>query len=398
MLTYNGKTLRYGAVGSGVWPSLHVAPPAPLVPPNTIRFTFTDTSFDPSIVLTQTYGTWSNVSPGVWDWYKDARWVNYYDNPFSGKLTSSVIGEGNMVTAYANAGPYNNMEYLFYGCTSLTSATVVNEGEGSYGSERYHMRDMFHGCTSLETVSFYGFDFTYAAHDAFEYLFYGCTSLTHGPNLSHTGGITSVDSMYYGCSGMESVELFDTSGVTNFNNMLCRCSSLTEAPLFNTSKATSIFGMLCYCSSVTELPRFDTSNVVDFQGAFAVTAITSSPVYDTSKALYVDSMYQECHSLEALPSIDLSKVVSAGQFAYHCDSITEVPLYDMPAVTNVWYMFGFCENVESGALALYESLSSHITPTEEHGNHCFDRCGYGTASGYAELEQIPTSWGGLLVT
>lgn len=392
MLTYNGKVLRYGAVGSGMWPSLHVAPPAPLVPSNTIRFTFTDTSFDPSAVLTQTYGTWSNVSPGVWDWYKDANWVNYYDNPFAGKLTPSVIGEDNMVTAYANAGPYNNMEYLFYGCTSLTSATIVNENDGgSYGSERYNLEGVFYNCTALETVSFDGFDFTYVKRNGLDFLFSNCTSLTAGPTMANTGNLTSARNTYRGCLAMESVALFDTSNVTDFANTFAGCSSLTTIPLFDTSSALYLSNFMAGCSSITELPLFDTSNVVSFTSAFGGCAIVESPLFDTSEAQYVDSMYNGCASLVTLPNLDLSKVVSANYFAYWCKSLTSVPHYSMPNVTSVDYMFAFCDNVESGALSLYESLSGQANPPSYH-SACFRDCGKDTVTGAAELALIPNDW------
>ena len=53
-----------------------------------------------------------------------------------------------------------------------------------------------------------------------------------------------------------------------------------------------------------------------------------------------------------------------------------------------------CEKVESGALALYNQMSSQVNPPRRY-SYCFTGCGEDTTTGYAELQQIPQSWGGL---
>jgi hypothetical protein len=54
-------------------------------------------------------------------------------------------------------------------------------------------------------------------------------------------------------------------------------------------------------------------------------------------------------------------------------------------------MFALCRNVEGGALALYTQASSQAVPPELYGG-AFYQCGTNTASGAAELAQIPSDW------
>lgn len=59
------------------------------------------------------------------------------------------------------------------------------------------------------------------------------------------------------------------------------------------------------------------------------------------------------------------------------------------------YTFGQCINVESGALALYQQMSTQATPPSIT-SHCFTNCSSQTVTGAQELAQIPTSWGGTM--
>lgn len=64
-------------------------------------------------------------------------------------------------------------------------------------------------------------------------------------------------------------------------------------------------------------------------------------------------------------------------------------------------MFEDCTSVQSGALSFYQQLSSHSWPayTSSHNVGCvrtFGNCGMNTVSGLAELNQIPSNYGGNL--
>ena len=145
---------------------------------------------------------------------------------------------------------------------------------------------------------------------------------------------------------IEVMDCGDTSGVTSFYIAFQNCDSLTSICLLNTSNATSMRGMFWDCEGLTSLPLFNTHNVIDI------------------------------HDL-----------------CYSCRSLTSIPLFDTTNVTNVNYMFYGCYNVQSGALALYNQMSTQTNPPSSHSN-CFSNCGAATQTGAAELAQIPSSWGG----
>lgn len=143
---------------------------------------------------------------------------------------------------------------------------------------------------------------------------------------------------------IEVMDCGDTSGVTSFYIAFQNCDSLTSICLLNTSNATSMRGMFWDCQGLTSLPLFNTHNVTDI------------------------------HDL-----------------CYGCRSLTSIPLFDTTNATNVNYMFYDCYNIQSGALALYNQMSTQTNPPSSHSN-CFSNCGVATQTGAAELAQIPSDW------
>ena len=136
----------------------------------------------------------------------------------------------------------------------------------------------------------------------------------------------------------------NTTGITHMGDMFYECTSLTTVHLFNTSSVTDMGGMFYWCTSLTSVPLFDTSSVTDMQ-----------------------SMFQNCTSL------------------------TSVPLFNTSSVTDISIMFMNCKNVQSGALALYQQVSTQTNPPSSH-RMAFRNCGSDTTTGAAELAQIPDDW------
>jgi hypothetical protein len=143
----------------------------------------------------------------------------------------------------------------------------------------------------------------------------------------------------------------NTTGVTSMGYCFGYCEKLTSIALFDTRSVTKMCYMLARCSSLTSIPLFDTHNVTDFS--------------------YMCFGYSWSGWLP----------------------ITHVPLFDTSSATDVTYMFGGAKNVESGALALYQQMSTQANPPSNH-SRTFEGCGSNTVTGAAELAQIPTDWGG----
>lgn len=143
----------------------------------------------------------------------------------------------------------------------------------------------------------------------------------------------------------ESPNVWDlTYNNTDWSSLLYNHTELLEVLGANTSDVTNMSYMFARCSALTTVPLFDTSNVTDMSLAF-----------------------------------------------YYCSSLTTVPLFDTSKVTNVDGMLAYCLSVESGALALYNQMSSQTVPPVNH-NMTFRSCGYLTEAGAAEVAQIPNDW------
>lgn len=126
--------------------------------------------------------------------------------------------------------------------------------------------------------------------------------------------------------------------------------------------------------------------------------IESIALFDTSSVVnFTDfcSGHNQGSILSAIPLFNTSSAVSASRMFNGCNSLITIPLFDTSSMTNVTNMFRYCLKVESGALALYNQMSTQATPPSAHGG-AFTSCGSNTTTGAAELAQIPTSWGGTM--
>lgn len=91
-----------------------------------------------------------------------------------------------------------------------------------------------------------------------------------------TSGVTSMQSMFYGCHNLKSLDLssFDTSKVTDMHSMFGVCDNLAEIKFgekFNTANVTDMHRMFGDCHSLTtlDLSRFNTSKVKNMHQMFA---------------------------------------------------------------------------------------------------------------------------------
>ena len=75
--------------------------------------------------------------------------------------------------------------------------------------------------------------------------------------------------MFYVCTSLQSVPLFNTINVTNMVSMFVGCSSLQSVPLFNTSNVTNMAYMFSGCQSLNFIPAFITTAVTSDFTIFA---------------------------------------------------------------------------------------------------------------------------------
>ena len=117
------------------------------------------------------------------------------------------------------------------------------------------------------------------------------------------------NSLFYQYSGNDIADLIsynDTSEVTSMNSMFYGCSNITSVPLLNTSKVTSMGNIFGYCRALTSIPLFDTSNVTGMAG-----------------------MFTNCERLTSIPALDASKVTSFNNTFSGCSALTEIKMTGM---------------------------------------------------------------------
>lgn len=123
---------------------------------------------------------------------------------------------------------------------------------------------------------------------------------------------------------------------------------------------------------------------------------------DLSDARLMVGVFGFCTSLTSTADFTTTSNVTNFQSMFKdCSSLINVPSVNITSATNAIGMFYHCTGVQSGALSFYQQLSSHSWPayTGSHNVGCvrtFENCGMDTVSGLAELNQIPSNYGGNL--
>ena len=197
-----------------------------------------------------------------------------------------------------------------------------------------------------------------------------------------TSGVTSMGSMFRGCSGLTSLDLstFDTSSVTNMSFMFGECSGLTSLDVtnFDTSSVTNMSFMFGECRSLTSLDvsNFDTSSVTDMSYMFYYcSGLTSLDVtnWNTSNVTSMNYMFGDCSSLTSLDvkNFDTSKVTSMDRMFYRCENLTllDVSNFDTSGVTVMGGMFSWCSGLTSLNVSNFDT--SNVTVMNGMFSWCF---------------------------
>lgn len=184
----------------------------------------------------------------------------------------------------------------------------------------------------------------------------------------------------------------NTTRVESFSSCFSNNSSLENLPQFDTSSVTNMSNMFNGASRITTIPLFDTSSVTNMMNMFInATSLVTIPLIDCSSVRNVQNMFSGCSALTELPLLDFSSVTYAYGMCNNCRALRHIPLFNTATWVNVQYAFHQCYNVESGALALYNRMSSQAVPPTNH-IATFYMTGIDTDTGRAELEQIPSDW------
>lgn len=192
---------------------------------------------------------------------------------------------------------------------------------------------------NYKNISFYSLGEIYAPINS-SGLFFKMTSSAVHPAYSsiifnnfNTENVTNMDSMFYTCSNITSLDLskFNTSNVTTMRSMFSNCESLTNLDIsnFDTSKVTDMYYMFSGCISLTNLDvsNFNTSEITEmtrmFNNCKLLTSLDLSR-FNTKKVTHMDYMFFSCSALTDLDlsNFDLIACLSTEKMLIGCNALT----------------------------------------------------------------------------
>ena len=240
-----------------------------------------------------------------------------YKFVFAGTNTLKIACEGNIENLLdyetVSAGGHPNMVnncyyYMFYECTSLTSAPELP----ATTLARDCYSGMFEGCASLTSAP--ELPATTLGNSCYEGMFYGCTSLTTPPSVLPATTLTDscYNTMFQGCTSLTTAPALPATTLAGncYQGMFEGCASLTTAPEL---QATTL-GYICYggmfadCTSLTTAPTLPATTldyycyIGMFQGCTSLTTAPALPATTLDGHCY-ESMFQGCTSLTTAPAL-----------------------------------------------------------------------------------------------
>lgn len=200
-----------------------------MLPANTIRFRFSDASYDPSVSFVPRNNPayeWTRVSssPNVWDCHINTSWRQAFNG--AGVYPEPIHFESyGLIVIEPCVYDYDHTKTITVVDANLTGATSLN--------------------------------------GTFEF----CEQLVAVEKLSGTEGISDFNYAFQGCSALSSVAAFDVSGADAVDQMFAS-TALEHAPALNTSHVSDFSGMFVDCAHLREVPLYDTSSATDVSHMF----------------------------------------------------------------------------------------------------------------------------------
>ena len=263
----------------------------------------------------------------------------------SGSVTSLTDDEGNKTDVNLSENCY---KYMFYECTSLTTAPELPAKQLASYCYEY----MFSGCTSLTTAP--ELPAEQLAKLCYAYMFSECTSLTTAPKLpAEQLESFCYEYMFSGCTSLTTAPKLSAEQLAEYcyAYMFSGCTSLKEAPEL---KATNL-AEYCYksmfsgCTSLTTAPELPAEQLAlyCYESMFSkCTSLTTAPELPAEQlALYCyGSMFSGCTSLKEAPELKATNLAESC-YAYMfngCTELIEAP--DLPAtnLASYCYLYMFC--------------------------------------------------------
>lgn len=195
---------------------------------------------------------------------------------------------------------------LFSGYAGLKKAPQLNTN----GVQNF--QNMFTNCKSLEEVPLYNMNSARNCSNMFNY----CQKLENIP-LFNTQYVTSFAGMF-SYSGLKTCPTLNTLRGTDFNSMF-RETKLITAPSLNTSLGTDLSYMFFACSSLENVPVFNWRKVTDLSNIFG----GCSKLTDNS----ISNILQSCISATSYTGTKTLRVLGFSANNIEATRIQDAPNY-----------------------------------------------------------------------
>lgn len=190
----------------------------------------------------------------------------------------------------------------------------------------------------------------------------------------NTSNVVDMSKLFYYCSKLSSVPVFDTSSVINMNSMFYYCTQLKTVPLLDYSKAIDICRLFCNCTGLTEIPNLDISSARSFAMSSGTTSSSGSNswIYNSSNITSIGAL--QCDSITDIGYIfggsSNTKITQFGG----CINLGKIPT----GLTNFSgnYAFNYAPNIDYQSVmnvinGLYDRAAAGYpgTTLKLHANH-----------------------------
>lgn len=257
-LNINGATPTGIYVGSTAasavyYGNVKVWEPAPSMAANTLKFRFSNPSYDPSSMTTLTGATWTQLSssPNVWLWDASSVVETDWSTPFYKKWTTSgnnveIIDAGVLTTPIILSSQYGSTYYgLFAGNTYLVSVSpLISLPNATNCARLFHMCKNLAGAVSISCPSATTISDCFGGNNT-----NSNTAMTSA-TITTSSSLVTANQVFRGCTALQSFSISNTSSVENFGYMCNYCTSLQSVPLLATGAATTVTQMFNECRNV----------------------------------------------------------------------------------------------------------------------------------------------------
>lgn len=321
------------------------------LPAYTMRFQFSDTSYDPT-TQSWTDCSWQRVSssPNVWDYTKTAN-VTDWSSAFSNKFYTST----NRVTILgANTTGVTTFSRTFY--SAKVESVALFDTRSVTAMDYMFANSYFTTIPPLDTSSVTNMNWMLSS----------CHSLQSIP-LLNTSSVTTMNNMFNGSDALQTIPLLDTSSVTSMLSMFFNASAITSLPALNTSSVTNMRNMMYGCSALQSIPNFDTSSAV----------IVAGMCSECTNATGALSMYNKLTTQTNPPTDYLYAFLNCGSNTAEASNLNSIPVsWGGNDATNEWHLgtvnaysssYGTCWGMTKPNVNFVDAISMSIFTTSSIG-------------------------------